>query len=576
MTVGAPLLVIDDLVTELHGGGQDWVRAVAGVSLQVRRGETFCLVGESGSGKSVTALSVMGLLPPGRFRHPQGRVQLYDAAGAPLELLNTDAQTLCTVRGARIAMIFQEPMTSLNPVLTIGEQLDEVLRLHQPQLTPQAREARVLAVLEEVRLPNAAQRMRDFPHRLSGGQRQRVMIAMALICEPELLIADEPTTALDVTVQAGILELMRELQARRDMGILFITHDFGVVARIADTVGVMKQGRLVEVGPVQTVLQAPQHAYTQSLIAALPERLEKATRAPEEAWADKPVVLVHDLSVRFAQRKGLLRRVVGYTQAVDRVSLCVHPGEVLALVGESGCGKTTLGRALLRLQETSGGRIVLLGQDISQLSRRALKPLRRHMQVVFQDPGASLNPRLPIATSLIEPMRVHRIGANDHERLARAADLLERVDMPADSLWRYPHEFSGGQRQRLALARALVLQPSFIVCDEVTSALDVSVQAGLLRLLRRLVDEEGLGLLFITHNMGVVEYLSDRMAVMKNGQIVETGATAQVLRSPQHEYTRQLLAAVPRLDDDLTRRLGGNAAAGGVVEAGLAMAREGR
>ncbi|MFA7604747.1 MAG: ABC transporter ATP-binding protein, partial [Novosphingobium sp.] len=354
--------------------------------------------------------------------------------------------------------------------------------------------------------------------------------------------------ALDVTVQAEILGLLRELQERRGMGVLFITHDFGVVGQIADTVAVMRRGQLVECGAAEAVLRRPQHEYTRSLIAALPERLERPARPASE---HEQLVEIRDLEVHFPVRHGFLRRVVDHLRAVDGVSLDVRAGEVVALVGESGCGKTTLGRALLRLLEPTSGSILLEGRDITHLSRRAMRGLRRRMQVVFQDPGSSLNPRLPIATTLIEPMRVHGIGANDDERHERALALLERVEMPPDSLWRYPHEFSGGQRQRLAIARALVLQPRFILCDEITSALDVSVQAGILRLLRRLVDEEGLGLLFITHNMGVVEYLADRMAVMHAGRLVETGRTETVLRAPQDEYTRSLLAAVPRLDGAL-------------------------
>ena len=541
------LLQIEDLVTELSDG-HDWMRAVDGVSLEIRRGETFCLVGESGSGKSVTALSVMGLLPELRHRHPRGRIRLYGEADDGLDLLGAGEAVLTRVRGGRIGMIFQEPMTSLNPVLTVGEQMDEALQLHHPEMTRDARAERISAALEEVRMPDPASRMAEYPHRLSGGQRQRVMIAMALICEPALLIADEPTTALDVTVQAEILRLLHELQERRGMGVLFITHDFGVVAQIADTVAVMRRGQLVESGPVAAVLRRPQHAYTQSLIAALPERLERPMRPVQ---GHERLVEVRDLKVHFPVRRGFLRRVVDHFRAVDGVSLEVRAGEVLALVGESGCGKTTLGRALLRLLEPTSGSILLEGRDITRLPRQAMRSLRRRMQIVFQDPGSSLNPRLPIATTLIEPMRVHGIGADDNERRAHALALLERVEMPPDSLWRYPHEFSGGQRQRVAIARALVLEPRFILCDEITSALDVSVQAGILKLLRRLVDEEGLGMLFITHNMGVVEYLADRMAVMHAGRLVETGLTDVVLRAPQDEYTRRLLAAVPRLDGAL-------------------------
>ena len=542
------LLDIEDLVTELTTDGRHWLRAVDRVSLTVRRGETYCLVGESGSGKSVTALSAMRLLPEGRHRHPGGRIHLHDGSGRSVDLLAADGETLREVRGGRIGMIFQEPMTSLNPVLTIGEQLDEALLLHQPSLTPAERAERIVAALAEVRMPDPSGRVREYPHRLSGGQRQRVMIAMALICEPALLIADEPTTALDVTVQAEILKLMRDLQAAHGMGLLFITHDFGVVAQIADTVGVMRRGALVEQGPAGEVLRVPRHEYTRGLIAALPERL---ARGPRPTASRAPLVAVRDLKVHFPVRRGFLRRVVDHLRAVDGVSLEVGAGEVVALVGESGCGKTTLGRALLRLLEPTSGRIELEGRDITRLSRKDLRGLRRRMQVVFQDPGSSLNPRLPILTTLLEPMRVHGIGRDDAERTRRAAELLERVEMPADSLWRYPHEFSGGQRQRLAIARALVLEPRFILCDEITSALDVSVQAGILRLLRSLVDDDGLGLLFITHNLGVVEFLADRVAVMNEGKLVESGRTDEVLRAPRETYTRALLAAVPRLDGAL-------------------------
>ncbi|MCC5793771.1 MAG: ABC transporter ATP-binding protein [Chromatiales bacterium] len=538
------LLSIEGLVTELRNAEDRWFAAVAGIDLAVEPGQTFCLVGESGSGKSVTALSVMGLLPERRHRHPRGRVVFHPVDHPPMELLSAEQAQLAKVRGGAIGMIFQEPMTSLNPVLTIGEQLNEVLRLHRPSLGASERRERTIAALDEVSIPQPAERVAEYPHRLSGGQRQRVMIAMALICEPRLLIADEPTTALDVTVQAGILRLIRELQERRGMGVLFITHDFGVVAQIADSVGVMRRGELVESGPASAVLRRPAHDYTRSLIAALPERLP---RPPARQPKPEPLVEVDQLSVHFPVRRGFLRRVVDHVRAVDGVSLSVQPGEVVALVGESGCGKTTLGRALLRLLPVTAGELRLEGRDITQLPPRALRPLRRRMQVVFQDPGSSLNPRLPVLTTLTEPMRVHGIGADDKERRRRAAELLERVEMPADSLWRYPHEFSGGQRQRLAIARALVLEPRFVLCDEVTSALDVSVQAGILKLLRRLVDEHDLGMLFITHNMGVVEYLADRMAVMRNGRVVESGPVARVLREPEHEYTRTLLAAVPRL-----------------------------
>ena len=540
------LLEISDLSTDL-GGESQWQSVVKHISLTIEPGETYCLVGESGSGKSVTALSMMGLLPETRFRHPSGSVKLFtDDYPAGLELLGADSALLQTVRGGKIAMIFQEPMTSLNPVQTIGDQLDEALLIHRPDWTATQRQNRIIEVLREVQIPEPESRIREYPHRLSGGQRQRVMIAMALICEPALLIADEPTTALDVTVQAEILKLMGDLQSRYGMGMLFITHDFGVVAKIADKVGVMRHGELVETGNTADVLRNPQHPYTQSLIAALPERLPRPER-PDKT--NQPLLQVNDVAVHFPVRRGLLRRVVDHFKAVDGVSLQVNAGEVVALVGESGCGKTTLGRAILRLQEVTSGQILLNGQDISHLSAKEMRPLRRQMQVVFQDPGSSLNPRLPIHTSLVEPMRVQGIGADDTERTSRAAAFLERVEMPTDSLWRYPHEFSGGQRQRLAIARALVLEPKFILCDEITSALDVSVQAGILKLLRQLVDEDNIGMLFITHNMGVVDYLADRMLVMHKAKFVETGDTRSVMQDPQTDYTKTLLDAVPRLDD---------------------------
>ncbi|MDT8310954.1 MAG: dipeptide ABC transporter ATP-binding protein [Methylophaga sp.] len=540
------LLEINNLSTDLGGEGQ-WQSVVKQISLTIESGQTYCLVGESGSGKSVTALSIMGLLPETRFRHPSGSIKLFtEDSAAGLELLGADNALLRSVRGGKIAMIFQEPMTSLNPVQTIGDQLDEALQIHRSDWSAQQRKDRILAALKEVLIPEPESRIKEYPHRLSGGQRQRVMIAMALICEPALLIADEPTTALDVTVQAEILKLMGDLQTRYGMGMLFITHDFGVVAKIADKVGVMRHGELVETGLTGDVLRNPQHPYTQSLIAALPERLQRPSR-PEKAH--QSLLEVNDVAVHFPVRRGLLRRVVDHFRAVDGVSFQVNAGEIVALVGESGCGKTTLGRAILRLQDVTQGQIILNGQDITHLSAKEMRPLRRQMQVVFQDPGSSLNPRLPIHTSLVEPMRVQGIGADDNERTVRAAAFLDRVEMPSDSLWRYPHEFSGGQRQRLAIARALVLEPKFILCDEITSALDVSVQAGILKLLRQLVDEDNIGMLFITHNMGVVDYLADRMLVMHKAKFVESGQTDSVMQAPQSNYTKTLLEAVPRLDD---------------------------
>ena len=475
-------------------------------------------------------------------------------------------------------------MSSLNPVFTIGEQIMEALLLHNPGIGPQEAMDRTIAALEQVRIPKPRSRVNDYPHQLSGGQRQRVMIAMALACEPELLIADEPTTALDVTVQAEILRLMRELQDTTGMSTLFITHDFGVVAQMAQKVGVMQQGRLVEAGPVDQVLHNPQHPYTRQLLASVPENLPRRPRQPSfpadevetittqamavpdkpagvqrdgvtpesvadhtTGQADRPLIQVRDLKVWFPIRKGLFRHVVDHVKAVDGVDLMLPRGEIIAVVGESGCGKTTLGRAILQLEPPTAGSVQMDGTELTGLSRRGLRPWRARMQIAFQDPQSSLNPRLPVPTTLTEPMKVHGIGQNQEERLALAGQLLERVQLKHDYLWRYPHEFSGGQRQRIGLARALVLNPEFIVCDEITSALDVSVQAEILQLLQDIRAERDLTLLFITHNMGVVEYLSDRTVVMYQGRIVENGFTAQVCGEPAHAYTRKLLAAVPRL-----------------------------
>ncbi len=545
--MSTPLLTITQLHTDLNTA-ERVVHAVQNVSFTLNAGETFCLVGESGSGKSITALSIMRLLPDGLASHPQGSIVFQGQ-----NLLQADVEQLRAIRGAKIGMIFQEPMTSLNPVMTIGAQIMESLQWHYPEMADAAAQTRALAALEQVQIPRAAERFHDYPHQLSGGQRQRVMIAMALACRPTLLIADEPTTALDVTVQAEILRLMQQLQRDTGMSILFITHDFGVVAQMAHQVGVMHNGQLVEVGAAAQVLQQPQHPYTQRLLAALPENLHKpvailaANSATQEPSVSDALVTIRDLNVWFPIKKGLLRRTVDHNRAVDGVSLSIPRGQIMALVGESGCGKTTLGRAILQLEKPTAGSIQLEGQELVGLSARALRPLRPKMQIAFQDPQSSLNPRLRIVQTLTEPMQVHGIGQNDEERLELAAAILHSVQLNREHLWRYPHEFSGGQRQRIGLARALVLNPRFLVCDEITSALDVSVQAEILQLLLTIREERDLTLLFITHNIAVVEYLSDQTVVMYQGKVVEQGATAQVCRAPQHPYTQKLLAAVPRL-----------------------------
>jgi len=546
------LLSVKDLRTYLRSG-QRLVKAVDGISFELDRGRTFCLVGESGSGKSITALSIIDLLPSGISEHPSGEIVLQSIQGGPQNLMQLDEVAMEEIRGARISMIFQEPMTSLNPVFTIGEQILESLHLHYPDLSDEEAWQRALQVLRDVQLSDPETRIHAYPHQLSGGQRQRVMIAMAMACEPDLLIADEPTTALDVTVQKEILKLMQDLQDRTGMGILFITHDFGVVSQIADQVGVMKQGRLVEVGDVQQIIRRPEHPYTQSLIAALPENMNKPSvvRSQEEpgaaAGGQEPLIRLEQLEIHFPIRKGLLRRQVDSVRAVDGVDLEIPQGQILAVVGESGSGKTTLGRGILRLEEPTGGRVIFNETDITGLSPSKLRHYRRNMQVIFQDPLSSLNPRMSIEAIMTEPMKVHGIGSSREERIERASELLQQVQLGDDSLWRYPHEFSGGQRQRICIARALCLEPSFIVCDEITSALDVSVQAEILQMLLELRDQRNLTLLFITHNIGVVEYISDETAVMHQGKIIEHGRTSQVINQPSSTYTQELISAVPRI-----------------------------
>ena len=549
------LVRIKDLRTYIQSAGEI-ITAVDGVSFDIKKGETFCLVGESGSGKSILAKSIIQLLPEKICSHPTGEIEFEwrkqkDIDSKPefqiVNMLELGEGPLCDIRGERIAMIFQEPMTSLNPVMSVGDQITEALRLHNPELTAETAKDRAIKAMTEVHIKNAQTRFDNYPHELSGGQRQRIMIAMALACEPDLLIADEPTTALDVTVQAEVLRLMKELQERKGMSILFITHDFGVVAQIAHRVGVMKTGEIVEIGDTKTILTKPQHRYSQKLLAAVPENLPRRPKSKPSA-ADKPLIEIEDLKVHFPIRKGILQRVVDKVRAVDGVSLNINQGKIVALVGESGSGKTTLGRALLQLQKPTSGSVKFDGHELVGLSQRELKPWRNRMQIAFQDPRSSLNPRLLVAKTLTEPMKVHGIGKSDDHRIEIAADLLDAVDLERDHLWRYPHEFSGGQRQRIGLARALGLNPEFIVCDEITSALDVSVQAEVLQLLQHIRDERDLTLLFITHNIAVVEYLCDETVVMKNGLIVEQGLTEEVCGNPKEDYTKQLLDAVPRLN----------------------------
>lgn len=548
------LLSIKNLQTHLNVGKKQVIKAVDDVSFDIKKGETYCLVGESGSGKSVCALSIIQLLPAGISSNPAGVINFNwrknDESQLEVDMLKLDEDELRQIRGSRIAMIFQEPMTSLNPVFSIGEQIVEALQLHHAGMSDQEAKDQTIKAMKQVQIKKAESRFNDFPHQLSGGQRQRVMIAMALACKPDLLIADEPTTALDVTVQAEILTLMKGLQKTTGMSILFITHDLGVVAQMAHQVGVMQQGKIVEQGDVKTLLHTPKHPYTKKLLAAVPENLERPShfkRAEKLETSNDALIEVNNLKVWFPIKTGLFRRITDHVRAVDDVDLSIHKGKIMALVGESGCGKTTLGRAIVQLEQATEGSIKLAGTELVGLSPKELRPIRPRIQIAFQDPQSSLNPRLQVVTTLTEPMSAHGIGENKEDRIERAVKVLEIMQLKREHLWRYPHEFSGGQRQRIGLARALVVEPEFIVCDEITSALDVSVQAEILQLLLEIRQQRDLTLLFITHNIGVVEYLSDETVVMKAGKIVEQGLTADVCGNPQQAYTQRLLEAVPRL-----------------------------
>jgi len=515
-------------------------QAVRGISFEIGHHETFALVGESGSGKSATALAILRLIEREGGRITHGRIVFRKEA--PVCLTELSDEQMQTVRGRDIAMVFQEPLTALNPVLTIGRQLTETILRHEPVSQAQAQH-KAIEQLERVRIPQAAARLSQYPHELSGGQRQRVMIAMALACNPRLLIADEPSTALDVTTQAEILALIRDLQAERGMSVLFITHDMGVVAEMAHRVGVLRHGRLVETGPARRILTAPQEPYARMLVDAAP-RLGAGGPALLPETGRSPALALDDLVVDYAGRRPHPLAARTRTRAVDGVSLHVAQGESVGLVGESGCGKSSIARAILRLTPVASGRITIDGQDITRLSERRLFPVRRKVQMVFQDPFASLNPRLPTWDLITEPACIHATVARD-DRRDMAAALLEQVGLGAEHLDRYPHQYSGGQRQRLCIARALSVQPKLIIADEPVAALDVSIARQITELMQALQQRLGLSFLFISHDLAVVERLCHRIAVMRAGRIVETGPTDAIIGAPHEEYTKTLIAAVP-------------------------------
>ncbi|WP_371421294.1 ABC transporter ATP-binding protein [Tardiphaga sp.] len=533
--INQPLLDVRDLSVAFHHGGNTSV-AVDRVSFEIKRGECVALVGESGSGKSVSAMSILRLLPYPTASHPSGHIRFKGH-----ELLGMSEREIRGIRGNDISIIFQEPMTSLNPLHTIGAQIGEILQLHNGMRGSKARE-RTLELLTQVGIPDPETRLASYPHQLSGGQRQRVMIAMALANEPDLLIADEPTTALDVTVQAQILALLADIRQRLGMSLLFITHDLGIVRRIADTVCVMNNGKIVEQGPVEQVFTSPQHPYTRDLLAAEP----KPDPAPPRPEA--PVVMsTDDLKVWFPIKRGLLRKTVGHVKAVDGVSLKVRQGETLGVVGESGSGKTTLGLALLRLI-SSQGPIVFLSRDIQGLQFKDMRPIRRDMQIVFQDPFGALSPRMSVGDIVAEGLSVHQPSLSAEDREARVVKALEDVGLDSKTRFRYPHEFSGGQRQRISIARAAVLEPSFVVLDEPTSALDMLFQAQMVDLLRELQRKRDLTYLFISHDLRVVASLASHLIVMRHGKVVEEGPAADLFKNPKSDYTRALFAAAFRIE----------------------------
>ncbi len=549
------LISVQDLRVSFRMGKNHVVESVKGVNFDIPANSTVALVGESGSGKSVSAMSIVRLLPENAIVHPDSRI-LFNGSN----LLQAPVETLRAMRGKDISVVFQEPMSSLNPVFTVGEQIAEVLRIHM-NLNPRQALDRALELMTEVGIPNPKERLKAYPHELSGGQQQRVMIAIAIACEPKLLIADEPTTALDVTVQRQVTELIAKLQQRHKMSVLFISHDLGLVGEISDRVVVMRHGVVRETGDVKTIFQSPQDSYTRALIACRPDLERRPKRLPviDDIMNDRPVaseervtapasgtplVTVRGLRKDYRFKKGLFGHSI--FQAVKQADFTLYKGRTLGVVGESGSGKTTIGMMLTRLLESTAGSIEFDGKDLAQLNADQMRPYRSRVQIIFQNPYASLNPRFTVGQILMEPMRIHSIGADDTERAHKAVALLEKVGLPREAFGKYPHEFSGGQRQRIAIARCLSMKPEIIVCDESVSALDVSVQATVLNLLLDLQEEFGLSYVFISHDLAVVKYMADDMLVMSKGEIVERGLAEDIYRNPQHEYTKQLLAAIPR------------------------------
>ena len=582
------LLEIKNLVTEFSTDG-NVLKAVNDVSFTLNRGETIGIVGESGSGKSVTSLSVMRLIPNPPGTISGGEILFHKDETSSVDLVKIPENEMRAIRGNDIAMIFQEPMTSLNPVFTCGDQVMEAILLHQKVSKKEAKE-KTIALFKEVQLPRPEDIFEAYPHQISGGQKQRVMIAMAMSCNPSILIADEPTTALDVTVQQTILDLMLKLQRQHDMGIMFITHDLGVIAELADKVVVMYKGKIVEQGPVLDIFSNPQHPYTKGLLACRPPLDVRLKRLPvvsdfmklddagnieeieqsvseatereiqtaderakdhKEMYEKEPILQIKNLKTYFPLKKNFFGKVVEEVKAVDDVTFDVYPGETLGLVGESGCGKTTLGRTVLRLVDPTDGQVIFKGNPLHSMTTEELREVRKDIQIIFQDPYSSLNPRITVGEAILEPMKVHKLYGNDKERKAKVIELLERVNLLPEHYYRYPHEFSGGQRQRICIARALSLRPQFIICDESVSALDVSVQAQVLNLLNELKRDFDFTYIFISHDLSVVKFMSDRMVVMNKGVVEEMGDADQIYSDPQTEYTKKLIAAIPkgRLED---------------------------